>query len=167
MKTNAFSVWLIATLFLGVCSEAALTTNSWFLFSGKWEDGSKWSAGVPSLANAVNTITNDLSSINVTVDGTTVLSNNLNNCMTVSNLVVGRGSVITFTLFLNNTLGTAGNNVMTILNSFTLNATGSLSISNSVLRVPSTTGGLFDNGAVWLNTGTLACTNLSVGRTGT
>src|ERR1041384_3011234 len=117
-------------------AEAALTTNSWFLFSGKWEDGSKWSAGVPAANNAVNTITNDLSSITVTVDGTTVLSNNLNNCMTVSNLVVGRGSVITHTLLFDHAVSTT-NVFMTILNSFTLNATGSLAISNSFLRVPS------------------------------
>src|ERR1041385_6311002 len=106
MKTKTLTLWLIGLLLLGNRTEAALTTNSWFLFGGKWEDGSKWAAGVPSANNAVNTITNDLSSITVTVDGTTVLSNNLNNCLTVSNLVVGRGSVITHTLLLDHAVTT-------------------------------------------------------------
>jgi hypothetical protein len=158
-----FFFTLLAAILLDANAYGALTTNSWFLFSGKWENGANWSAGVPSSDDAVNTITNDLSSITVTVDTGTVTQHVINSCMTVSNLVVGRGSVISHTLFLNNANNTPGNIGMTILNSFTLNATGSLSITNSRLKVLST---LIDDGFVQLNTGLLTNGSAFVGNTG-
>src|ERR1041384_647169 len=96
--------------------EAALTTNSWLLFSGKWEDGAHWSAGVPASSNAVNVISNGLSGT-ATIDTATVTQHVINGCMTISNLVVG-GSP--HTLFLNNANNTPGNIGLTILNSFTI-----------------------------------------------
>ena len=163
------SKWLVlsASLLFTSFADGALTTNSYFLFSGKWENGANWSAGVPHPTNAVNTITNDLSSIVVTIDTTTVTQHVINSCMTISNLVVGRGSVISLTLFMNNANNTPGNIGLTILSNFTLNATGILSITNSDLRVTNPSGGIFDNGTVLLNSGNIVCTNLSVGRTGT
>jgi hypothetical protein len=165
MKTNWFRISILGLL-LAETANAALTTNSWFLFSGKWENGANWSAGIPSSDDAVNTITNDLSSITVTIDTGTVTQHVINSCMTISNLVVGRGSVISHTLFMNNANNTPGNIGLTILNSFTLNATGILSITNSDLRVTAPGGGLFDDGTALLNAGNITVTNLSVGRTG-
>ncbi len=165
MKANWVRL-LFVGLLLASSAQAVLTTNSWFLFSGKWEDGTKWSAGVPSLDDAVNTITNDLSSITVTVDTGTVTQHVINSCMTISNLVVGRASVISHTLFLNNANSTPGNIGLTILNRFTINPTGSLLITNSDLRVTFPAGGLFNDGTVRLNTGNIVVTNLTVGQTG-
>lgn len=179
MKTNWLRIRLVGLLFasgiilINGTAEAVLTTNSWFLFSGKWEDGTKWSAGIPSSDDAVNTITNDLSAITVTIDTATVTQHVINGCMTVSNLVVGRGSIISHTLFLNNANNTPGNIGLTILNAFTINATGVLSITNSNLRVslPPNCGNFVIDGSVLLNTGTVIATNgctgkLYVGETG-
>jgi len=166
MRSKRFLLIAAALSFAHFAADGALTTNNWFLFSGKWENGANWSAGVPHPTNAVNTITNNLSSIVVTIDTGTVTQHVINSCMTISNLVVGRGSVISHTLLLNNANNTPGNIGLTILNSFTLNATGILSITNSDLRVTNPTGGLFIDGTVLHNFGTITCTNLSVGRTG-
>jgi hypothetical protein len=167
MKNISYRLLLVGMLLFGSNVEGVLTTNSWFLFGGKWEDGTKWSAGSPSLLNAVNTITNDLSAITVTIDTTTVTQHVMAlTSLTVSNLFLGRGSVITHTLFMNNANNTPGNIGLTILSNFTINATGILSITNSDLRVTNPTGGLFINGTALHNFGTITCTNLSVGRTG-
>ncbi len=147
--------------------EAALTTNSWFLFSGKWEAGANWSAGTPHPTNAVNTITNDLSSIVVTMDTTTVTQHVINSCMTISNLFLGRGAVISHTLFMNNANNTPGNIGLTILSNFFINPTGILTITNSDLRVTNPTGGLFIDGVATHSIGMITVTNLSVGHNGT
>src|ERR1043166_3800691 len=104
--------------------EAALTTNSWLLFSGKWEDGAHWAAGGPASSNAVNVIRNGLSGT-ATIDTATVTQHVINGCMTISNLVVG--GLTTHQLFLNNANNTPGNIGLTILNSFTITSSGSLS----------------------------------------
>src|SRR2546426_508238 len=68
MKTNAFTLWLLGVLLAG-SANAALTTNSWLGFSGKWEDGAHWDAGVPSSSNAVNVLSNVLSGTVITTNG--------------------------------------------------------------------------------------------------
>src|SRR5882724_7845152 len=167
MKRNWIIIWVLSVL-LAETANAALTTNNWFLFSGKWENGSNWSAGIPASDDAVNTITNDLSAVTVTIDTATVTQHVINGCMTISNLVVGRATAIPLTLLLNNANNTPGNIGLTILKSFTLNATGILSITNSDMKVALLGGALSDDGSALLNTGTIVVTNgaLYVGKAG-
>jgi hypothetical protein len=155
---------------LGPAAHATLTTNNWNTGTGNWEIGANWLQGVPSTANAANAIVNTspLGGGVITVDATTVLSNGVNGCMTISNLTVSGTLQSPHTLFLNNA-GTA--TPLHILNSFINTNSGGdpsfadLNITNSALQVD---GSLLDDGVVTLNTGTIITTNTStyVGNTG-
>src|ERR1043166_2752073 len=144
--------------------EAALTTNSWLLFSGKWEDGAHWSAGVPASSNAVNVISNGLAGT-TTIDTATVTQHVINGCMTISNLFVGTLR----TLFLNNANNTPGNIGLTIINQFSITSGGTLLITNSDLKVIGAPFGavIHNDGSILLNTGTIIVTqdfgNLDIG----
>ena len=120
------SEWLAAPF-------AALSnsTNSWTnAASGKWEIGTNWSIGTPALANAVDLITNAATKT-VTVDSTTVLSNAINGCMTISNLTIAAPSGSTNTLSVNSTTATT----LHILRSFSESAGGVLSITNATVQL--------------------------------
>ena len=170
MKTNSYRLGLIGGLLAcgivltGQTAQAVLTTNSWLLFSGKWENGANWSAGVPASSNAVNVISNGLSGT-ATIDTATVTQHVINGCMTISNLVVGG---LGRTLFLNNANNTPGNIGLTILNTFTITSGGTLLITNSDMKVALVGGALSDDGSALLNTGTIIVTNgaLYVGKAG-
>src|SRR5437867_10489964 len=82
--------WLMAVLVWSANdrAEAALTTNKWRQAGGgKWETASNWTVGTPTLTDAIDILNTGLVNT-ITVDLTTVLSNGVNGCMTVSNLVV-------------------------------------------------------------------------------
>src|SRR5882724_10884481 len=134
MKTKTLGLWLIGLLLLGNRTEAALTSNRWQVGDGKWETGTNWTQGVPAPDDAVNVIGSIFTSI-TTVDTATVTQHVINGCMTISNLVVGGALGIPHTLFLNNANNTPGNIGLIILNSFTITSAGSLSITNSDLRI--------------------------------
>ncbi|HUI05393.1 MAG TPA: thrombospondin type 3 repeat-containing protein, partial [Verrucomicrobiae bacterium] len=133
--------------------------NSWkSLGSDKWEAGSNWVLGVAPASSQAVYITNAASKT-VTVDGTTVLSNALNGCLSVSNLSVTAPLGSTNTLRLSDTA--AG--TLAVLNNLTVGLNGELSVSNSNLRVDGAAGGnLVIDGAVVLQSGTIeAASNLA------
>src|SRR5438094_6633087 len=123
MKTNAFTLWLIGVLLAGSVN-ATVTSNRWQVGDGKWETGTNWTQGVPSPNHSINFIASIFNPI-TTVDTATVVAHLGNGCMTISNLVVG-GAVGIHKLFLNNANNTPGNIALTILNSFTITSSGSL-----------------------------------------
>jgi T5SS/PEP-CTERM-associated repeat protein len=146
--------------------EAALTSNRWQVGNGKWEDGANWTAGVPSSDDAVNIIASIFPSI-TTIDTATVTQHVINGCMTISNLVVG--GLTTHQLFLNNANNTPGNIGLTILNSFTITSSGSLSVTNSDLKVLGSSV-IYNDGTILLNSGSMIITQFTglvfVGNTG-
>ena len=151
MSRNNWTVWLVGAIFAvgsflgGQTAHGVLTTNNWNDSSSKWELGANWSAGVPSLGNAINFVTGGglpEGPRTITIDAATVSSNAINNCMTISNVVVGGISLAPDTLFLNNA-NTAGNTALTILNTLTILSHGFLLITNSEVRC----NGVSPNGA--------------------
>ena len=176
MKANGLRVWFVGVLLVGSSiltadtAEAALTTNSWNDGSSKWELGANWSAGVPSLANAIDFVSGGfpVGARTITIDPDTVFSNVINGCMTISNLTVSGTALAPNSVFINNVNVPAGNTTMTILNSLTISSHGAVSITNSVLKVAFLGGSLSDDGFMQLNTGTIIVTNglLSIGRNG-
>src|SRR5882724_12032505 len=121
----------------GVCAGLALAvnaqaqTNSWTDGTGKWENGANWSAGAPSSSHAAILITNSTTKV-VTIDATTALSNVVNGCMTISNLVVSRSVPPENTLQITNV---GGATPLRILNSLTIASGGTLVVTNSTLQV--------------------------------
>ena len=120
MKRKLFTWFLIliGSAFVST-AKAQTTTNSWSqgpAGSFKWETASDWSLHVPpSTAQSCIMITNFVSGSGgsqirrVTIDATTVLSNAINGCMTISNLTLSSPSVIgSDELILNNTGSAAG-----------------------------------------------------------
>jgi polygalacturonase len=108
------------------------STNSWIASTGKWEIGSNWlTTSAPSNIDSADSITN-AGNKTVTIDATTVLSNTVNGCLTISNLIVSAPLNNTNTLFLNN----AGSvTPFTILSNLTISANAILNITNSALVV--------------------------------
>ena len=88
-------------------SATQVTTNSWSSpTNGKWETATNWSSNnAPTVGDTVDLITN-ANTKTVTIDATTVLSNAINACLTINNLMVSAPLGSTNTLFLNNA-GTA------------------------------------------------------------
>lgn len=171
MKAKTIDVLVIGALLGGGCltAEAALTTNNWTVGAGKWEIGSDWDHGVPSLAHSAETIFSGFPAGGgiVGIDNTTVVSNLINNCMTISNLTVGSsGGMNFYTLAITNAiLGTP----LIVLNSLNIGSHGSVSVSNAALRVDtlSFVSRLNDDGNVTLDGGgTIFCTNVTIGNTG-
>jgi hypothetical protein len=155
MKSGFLTTIITVVLGIGFGSvaRAALTTNSWADGSSKWETPGNWSAGVPSITNAANLITNASTKI-VTVDAATVASNGLNNCMTISNLLIS-ASVNTLQL-----VNAGPATPLRILNGLTLTSGGAISITNSILQVDGLSGGGFtvDGNALLLD-GSIINTN--------
>ncbi len=137
-------------------------TNSWLNGSGKWETGSNWlTTFAPSTNDSADLITNAANKT-VTVDATTVLSNAVNGCMTISNLIVSGPLNSTNTLVLNNAgLVTP----LTILSSLSLGSNGALVITNSGLAVTNGSTCVGSNGVAQLtvSNGTWQARDVDVG----
>jgi T5SS/PEP-CTERM-associated repeat protein len=143
-----------------VPATAHAQANSWTnTLGGKWEIGANWSLGVPpSSAQAAILITNTVTltfSKTISVDSDTVLSNELNGCMTINSLRISRPGTVGFNTLLLNNAGTA--TPLHVLSSLIVSNRGIVSVTNSVLRVD---GNLINNGTVTLNSGALIVTNL-------
>jgi len=109
-----------------------LLPNVWVsAASGKWETAGNWSVGAPSITQQGEMITNAASKT-VTIDATTVASNAVNGCMTVSNLTISAASGAS------NTLSLAGSGLvtpLTIVNNLVLDTNGVATLNNAALSV--------------------------------
>ena len=102
-------------------------TNSWTnSVSGKWEDSTKWSAGLPLLTQPFHFITNAVSKT-VTIDATTAAAPWT---MAVSNLTVSAPSGAINTLFLDNA-GTMTR--LRVLGALKVDARGAIAVNNSAI----------------------------------
>lgn len=151
----------VGALFANIDADAALTTNNWtFAGSGKWETAARWSAGVPISTDTANLITNATTKA-VTNDAMTVLSNAVNGCMTISNLIMSAPSGVTNTLFLNNAGVVTPVTPLHILNSLILNSNTVVAVSNSALVVNNSfiVGNAGANNRLAVTLGSLSVTN--------
>jgi len=154
-----FHAWLVcATGLVASHADAALTTNNWIILSsGKWETAGNWSLGVPTSSQSILTITNgSVSGKIITIDSNTVSL--APSSLTISNLLLsGPLSTQKNSLNLVNTAATP----LEILHTLTNSSGGSISITNSTLLVDGSgvTVSVFDDGDIWLNTGTFIATN--------
>ena len=137
--------------------EAALTTNRWQVGDGKWETPANWTQGAPSPTQAICIIASLLSST-TTVDTATVTQHVINSCMTISNLAIG--GFAAHNLFLNNANNTPGNIGLTILNSLTITAGASMTITNSRFRLGLLGGDFVNNGSVVISGGSALLSNV-------
>ncbi|MGD0060432.1 MAG: LamG-like jellyroll fold domain-containing protein [Verrucomicrobiia bacterium] len=113
--------------------------NSWIDGTGKWETSGNWSTGVtPSDADPADLITNAATKT-VTIDATTVLSNNVNGCLTINYLSVSAPTGSINTLALNN-MGTASTPLL-VKGPVFLGGGGIITVTNSELEVDTTGGG--------------------------
>ena len=130
--------------FLLAATVRAQTANSWKKGSdGKWEVNGSWTAGAPSIFDAVDSITN-ANPKTVTIDASTPT-----NTLTISNLTVSA-----------NTLRLTGANAtgLHVLNGFMLTNNGALLITNSTVQIDGgTTVGfpLFLSNAVPVDSGNI------------
>src|ERR1043166_8627074 len=135
MKTNSYRVGLLGVVLLlatALPERAHGQANRWInTADDEWEIGANWSAGVPNGTQSIF-ITNGVNSKTITVNNATVLSNALNSCMTVSNLIISAPSSFQNTLSLTNA-GTSTEFV--VRGTLTVSPRGSLTITNSILRV--------------------------------
>jgi Bacterial TSP3 repeat len=149
-----------------LATTARAQVNSWAHPTNgvvKWEDGTKWSLGIPPAAGQSVFITNGVGAIPrsrfVTIDATT--SGSFPGTMAVNNLTVAVTSpgIGNNTLLLNNA-GSA--TPVHISNSLTISRSGTLSITNSILRVDAPSGdSFFDDGNVILNSGSIIVGGIS------
>lgn len=152
-------------------ADAALTTNSWQVNSGKWEIGINWDHGVPTLLNTIDFLDKTIpvgTTRTITIDQVTVLSNALNSCLTISNLTLSGTSMSLQLLVMTNAALTTP---LTIVNNLTINAHTFVTISNAALRVGTTgVGSISVDGGLTLSAGMLISTNNSssfaIGNTG-
>jgi T5SS/PEP-CTERM-associated repeat protein len=113
--------------------------NSWIDGTGKWETSGNWSTGVtPSDADPADLITNAATKT-VTIDATTVLSNNVNGCLTINYLSVSAPTGSINTLALNN-MGTVSTPLL-VKGPVFLGGGGIITVTNSELEVDTTGGG--------------------------
>src|SRR5438093_13247697 len=78
---------ILLTVSVSLAGTTHAGVNRFISATGKWENGSQWSMGTPpSLADSSDVISNTGT---CNIDATTVLSNALNGCLTISNLLVG------------------------------------------------------------------------------
>ena len=135
MKTNSYRVGLLGVVLLlatALPGRVHGQANRWInTADDQWEIGANWSAGVPNGTQSIF-ITNGVNSKTITVNNATVLSNALNSCMTVSNLIISAPSSFQNTLSLTNA-GTSTEFV--VRGTLTVSPRGSLTITNSILRV--------------------------------
>jgi Bacterial TSP3 repeat len=164
MRTNGLSLWFLGVL-LATMADAAVTTNRWLASDGKWEDGDNWGAGVPSADDALNIIANSFvaNSGVAIIDTNTVFAHVINNCLTISNLIVGGSTSLNpYSLLLTNANDTPGNIGLTVIGALTITPFGTVTITNSRMKV------LVDlkvDGSLQLNSGLLTNRNTFVGVT--
>lgn len=132
---------IIAVSLLFAAATAQAATNSWKVGSSWWDlSAGSWSAGIPSINDVVDLITNVNSKL-VTIDNDTVLETPTS--LTISNLVVaGLASPITTNaLFLSNM---QTNTPLHVFNSMLISNAGVVQITNSFLQVDGVSGGIFE-----------------------
>jgi len=167
--STALAILVLITQLAGVSAYGVLTTNNWSDGSSKWELGANWSAGVPSPNNAITFVQGGVpvGSRLITIDVATIFSNVANNCLTVSNLVLGGSSTAPNTLFLQNTDNDPSGPPMHIVNNCTVSPHGFLTITNSTLILDGGSAnldlGLIDNSFITLNSGKVVCRNSHIG----
>ncbi len=133
---------IIAVSLLFVAASAQAATNSWQVGNNFWDIGpSAWSAGLPTINDVADLITNVNSKL-VTIDAFTV--SDTPTSLTISNLVVGGLAspvITTNTLFLSNM---QTNTPLHVFNSMLVSNAGVLQITNSYLLVDGISGGIFE-----------------------
>lgn len=142
---------------------AALTTNSWAVNSGKWEIGDNWDHGVPTLPDSLNFIGKIAPALGrtITIDSTTVASNGINGCMVISNLTLRGSTLSPQTLLITNASLTAP---LKVVDTLTIDIHASVIISNAALQVGRMGGGtVSDDGGLTLLGGTIIATNFGIG----
>lgn len=164
---NAFEGWYIDDITI---TGAPAASNNWATASsGKWENGGNWSAGAPSSSDTIDLITNATSKT-VTIDPTTTLSNSLNQCLSINNLVISAPAGTANTLQLIN----PGTSIpLKISNALTVSSGGAILVTNFALQVGGlSTVGATGSGTMTLQAGTVTMTNnlvlgATAGSTGT
>ena len=164
MKTDGFRLWLFTALLAGGCiaAEAALT-NSWVDGTGKWESGSNWSLGVaPSTNGQPSIVITNAGGNVVTIDATTVLSNAINGCLSVSDLTVSSNTLQLINAGAATPLEISRINII----SFRVSTGSTVVIRNSFLRTRTTTtvdGSLLLDGGLLIGTNSATAATLYVG----
>ncbi|HXI83614.1 MAG TPA: Amuc_1099 family pilus-like system protein [Verrucomicrobiae bacterium] len=120
MKTR-----ILAVIALGIMLTfpARAATNSWTDGTGKWEFGSNWSGGAPSISDSADLITN-AGNNTATIDSFTT---NSPSTLTISNLTLNANTLHVYDA------GTSA--PLRVLNLLAMTANANLLISNSVVRV--------------------------------
>jgi hypothetical protein len=165
---NTFEGWYIDDF--TVTGTTTFQTNSWTSSSSsKWELGSNWLGGTPSASDVVDLITN-ANTKTVTIDPTTTLSNSLNQCLSINNLIISAPAGTANTLQLAN----PGTSIpLKIFNALTLNSGGAILVTNFALQVSGLTSvGATGSGTLTLQGGTVTISSnlvlgTSAGATGT
>ena len=158
---NAFEGWYIDDVSI---TGAAAQSNNWATAaSGKWEIGGNWSVGTPSSSDTADLITNATSKT-VTIDPATTLSNSLNQCLSIANLIISAPAGTANTLQLIN----PGTSIpLKISNGLTVNSGGAILVTNFALQVSGLTSvGAQGSGTMTLRAGAVTITsNLVLGAT--
>jgi uncharacterized repeat protein (TIGR01451 family) len=165
---NTFEGWYIDDI--TITGTTTSQTNSWTnSASGKWEIGANWSAGTPSSSDIADLITN-ANTKTVTIDPTTTLSNSLNQCLSINNLIISAPTGTVNTLQLAN----PGTSIpLKISNALTLNSGGAILVTNFALQVSGLTSvGATGSGTLTLQAGSVTISSnlvlgASAGATGT
>ncbi len=152
--TRCFVARVFCSLFLSFfigTGLASAQTNSWIASGdGKWETGTNWSAGQPSVLDSLLLITNAGSKI-ITVDAVTARS--FQGTLSVSNLTISAPVFALNALYLDNA-GSTG--LLQVLQTLTIGDGGEVVVSGSSLTADSLDNqGLIeaDGGTVTLSTG--------------
>ena len=141
---------------------SSLGTNSWIApFSGKWEAGTNWSAGVPSSSQPLVQITN---SGTKTITFDSVSGNTFPDSATISNLLIGAPSGSLNTLLVSDS---DPSNLLHVIAGLAVLPGGTVNVTNATLTVdngvrPVTTPNGCNvelDGAVVVNYGTLNFSN--------
>ncbi|HXI83470.1 MAG TPA: thrombospondin type 3 repeat-containing protein [Verrucomicrobiae bacterium] len=117
---------ILAIVALGIAMTlpARAATNSWTDGTGKWEFGSNWSGGAPSISDSADLITN-AGNNTVTIDAVTT---NSPSTLTINNLTVGTSNRLS--------LANAGTvTPLHILNAATVTTGGAITLTNSALQI--------------------------------
>jgi hypothetical protein len=164
----------LSALGLWLPISAYAVTNSWIsqASAGRWDSAASWSLGLtPSANQSLVTITNGfgaLSPIIKTVQVDNVTVSNAPSSMTISNLLISAPLTNSGSLVVQGhnilSLTNVGPTPLTIINTLSINTGGAISISNSNLRVDGTGTfvGIYNDGDIVLNGGSLLVSNTTV-----
>ena len=145
----------IAVSNVTLTADFAPSLNSWINpVSGKWETGSNWSLGTPSIADAADFITNGNTKA-VLMDSATATNAS---ALTIGNLTISAAAGETNTLQISMGSPSA---TLNVLNSLSVGSGGALTISNSALTVGGISNGSFaiDGSVAVLDGSTVTGTN--------